>query len=350
MTGFIATAAPRHLTSWDDLDAVVADGYAGLTNDAVCYPPGFSRFTVNGGFFTFDDSGELASLTNLLSPDSLLDVPTWQVSVIETQLAARVWVITGSGGNAFHTNAVPTTFDPHAWVRAGYGQPPVYLTGAALSAWYASRDRARMGLRLTLIASNDWPTLRQAFASAATNTPSPHSLPPVAPADSNRLAFAGIESGTSHAAARLWLYTPTSQPVDLFTRASLLPATNRWTLLGTLEATAPFDRWDATPTAWMAFYHAARAGDGTDSDNDGLSDGRELLLFGTDPALVDTDNDGLSDFDELYNHGTNPCKADSDGDGVGDRVETERNRDPGKISYPVAADALGFRILTPVRE
>jgi hypothetical protein len=51
-----------------------------------------------------------------------------------------------------------------------------------------------------------------------------------------------------------------------------------------------------------------------DSDNDGLSDGREIEL-GTDPANPDTDNDGLHDGDEV-NRGTDPLNPDSNGDGI----------------------------------
>jgi hypothetical protein len=58
-----------------------------------------------------------------------------------------------------------------------------------------------------------------------------------------------------------------------------------------------------------------------DGDGDGLSDGREVLIHGTDPLLFDTDGDGLSDAEELEVHGTDPLLFDSDGDGMGDGSE-----------------------------
>jgi len=84
-----------------------------------------------------------------------------------------------------------------------------------------------------------------------------------------------------------------------------------------------------------------------DTDNDGLSDGDEEFVYGTDLDNPDTDDDGLldgtevdiaegtgcpnpldpdSDDDNLLDGdevaiGTNPCDADTDGDGVPDDVD-----------------------------
>ena len=50
-----------------------------------------------------------------------------------------------------------------------------------------------------------------------------------------------------------------------------------------------------------------------DTDGDGVADGDELNLYGTEPTLPDTDGDGLSDGDELFGAGTNPVEWDGDG-------------------------------------
>lgn len=73
-----------------------------------------------------------------------------------------------------------------------------------------------------------------------------------------------------------------------------------------------------------------------DSDRDGLNDGDEVDKYKTGPLNQDTDNDGISDGDEVLRYHTNPLAAspkpaaeqppapqpkDSDGDGLSDSDE-----------------------------
>ena len=69
--------------------------------------------------------------------------------------------------------------------------------------------------------------------------------------------------------------------------------------------------------------------DATDTDGDGLDDGSEVFVLGTDPLLADTDGDGLADGIEFL-LGTNPRQEDTDGDGVldGREVTTTPRSDP----------------------
>ena len=64
------------------------------------------------------------------------------------------------------------------------------------------------------------------------------------------------------------------------------------------------------------------------SDSDGLDDGQEVLVFATEPTLVDTDLDGLRDGDEVFLHGTDPARFDTDGGGQGDGSEIAAGQDP----------------------
>jgi hypothetical protein len=43
-----------------------------------------------------------------------------------------------------------------------------------------------------------------------------------------------------------------------------------------------------------------------DTENDGLTDGAEVNIYGTSPLLSDTDSDGLSDGAEVNTYGTSP--------------------------------------------
>src|SRR5829696_3319413 len=65
-----------------------------------------------------------------------------------------------------------------------------------------------------------------------------------------------------------------------------------------------------------------------DTDGDGVADGDEGNLYGTDPLVWDTDGDGLSDGEELFATGTDPVVWDTDGDGISDGEEVAAGTDP----------------------
>jgi len=87
-----------------------------------------------------------------------------------------------------------------------------------------------------------------------------------------------------------------------------------------------------------------------DTDEDGISDGQEVSVYGTNPLVQDTDDDllydggelvytsdplnpdtdgdGISDGAEVYIYETNPVVADTDGDGTPDGVEINTGTDP----------------------
>jgi RHS repeat-associated protein len=87
---------------------------------------------------------------------------------------------------------------------------------------------------------------------------------------------------------------------------------------------------------------------GPDSDNDGILDGDETDIYGSDPFEADTDDDGIEDGDELAywgadwdkdadNDGTvNLLDPDSDNDGILDGEEIDQGFDPtNPIHFPL---------------
>lgn len=80
-----------------------------------------------------------------------------------------------------------------------------------------------------------------------------------------------------------------------------------------------------------------------DTDDDGLTDGDEVLKYGTDPnnANGDADGDGLTDADEINSYNTDPNNADTDGDGLSDGDEVLKYRtDPNDANGDADSDGV----------
>ena len=71
-----------------------------------------------------------------------------------------------------------------------------------------------------------------------------------------------------------------------------------------------------------------------DTDGDGLTDGDEVLAWGTDPKKRDTDGDTLSDGQEVNDTGTDPLNVDTDGDGINDNLDTAPQQEPTPTETP----------------
>ena len=115
--------------------------------------------------------------------------------------------------------------------------------------------------------------------------------------------------------------------VDIFACTDL--SAGKWVLADTLTLDMQTNHVAWVDTA--STNHTVRFYDAWthhDSDGDGIPDGREVRLFGTDRHQWDSDSDGLSDFAELFVHGTSALNADSDGDGLPDGWEIQYGIDP----------------------
>lgn len=87
---------------------------------------------------------------------------------------------------------------------------------------------------------------------------------------------------------------------------------------------------DELPDGWE-LEHAGNlttlTGRSQDADNDGLSNELEYAN-GTEPTVADTDGDGLSDGDEVNVYGTNPLTNDTDSDEMPDAWEVAHGLQP----------------------
>ena len=112
-----------------------------------------------------------------------------------------------------------------------------------------------------------------------------------------------------------------------------LAATNAWQLIANLAHVG-----DPLLLQWSAWSDVGSfaAGDGAlDTDDDGLTDARELLLSLTNPQAADSDGDGLSDGAEFLQYASNPNRVDSAGDGLNDAWKVANGFDPGAWLDPI---------------
>ncbi len=89
---------------------------------------------------------------------------------------------------------------------------------------------------------------------------------------------------------------------------------------GNLSRSGPEDDDQDGLTTLLEFQNRTVPTD-PDTDDDGLNDGDEVLVYGTNPLNPDTDGDTLTDGDEVHIYGTSPTSADTDGDGWNDAVD-----------------------------
>lgn len=169
-------------------------------------------------------------------------------------------------------------------------------------------------------------------ASDLTDSSLPADIPPV-----TNLCLWGIERGDESVA--LGLAWPSSMlfangRIDVFGNHRL--TSGGWWRLAQLDvsravsnAVVEFAYADLPTNAMRttAFYRLASQ---DDADGDGLSDGVEEWVLGTDSRQADTDGDGIPDGEEI-DLGSSPLSADSDGDGI---------RDGDEVGYIRVADGF----------
>lgn len=90
---------------------------------------------------------------------------------------------------------------------------------------------------------------------------------------------------------------------------------------------------DGLPDGWELLYHLDLLDAGGDNGANGDPDGDQasnLIEYqaGVDPWNADSDDDGLDDGEEILLYETNPMISDSDGDGMDDGIEVNSGGDP----------------------
>lgn len=127
----------------------------------------------------------------------------------------------------------------------------------------------------------------------------------------SEIVFTGIERQETNDVIDVGLCIPDGiTNVDVFASTNLMMDGYPWVMVATnLSVITNSVVWSWTNVLETNVFMAAADGS-MDSDGDGLTDGREFYLFGTDMNLWDTDGDSYSDGEELQ-WGTDPLDIQS---------------------------------------
>lgn len=325
------------IDNWTSFDAWVATNRDCSRFAAALYPPGMSTVGDFLGVVVFDAQTlpELAALPT----EPILSVSARRIRFVETMDEPRRWIVLDATNAAVREVSPPASYETEGWIEDGFGSPPAWLSGDALSTWWNDRDPSRIVPSALLVEAEDWTNYVAALLERTSG--STNAVPrgdPVMPADTNRIAFAAFTAGGTNQPTG-WLYSPwPNRETALFRKVTLTDA--HWTPLASLVPGDSLAPWTDVPTSPVVpsggmlrgdaepatgFYAAAEVQ--TDSDGDGIPDGMELLAHGSSPYLVDSDGDGLTDADEILRYGTDPGTADTNDDGVPDGTAISKGLD-----------------------
>lgn len=245
-------------------------------------------------------------------------------------------------------------YNPFSWLELIH--PEYYALDADPNdlAWAeALYDPARMSVTYYLLAIDDVPAMAEAQLAALEqaefemNMMMGEELPePV----TNLVIFA-IEPTTNGIALGIGWPEDFTNKLEVFARSTI--AATGWAVISTnLSTSGTNSLWwvDATVTSNTStrFYRVGNADQ--DSDEDGLTDARERMMYGTDEASIDSDGDGLVDgysgqiatngypggahtnggiyVEGELTWGTDHNLFDTDGDDMGDGWEVANGHNP----------------------
>jgi hypothetical protein len=310
------------VSSTNDLHALAHATWTN-TQDLQIMPPGVGSIRHSIGVLAYDNAFEAAFLSQLTAVTNG-GIARFPVQAIETNTTPRSRIWLNAAGTLVQTTDIPAGYDWMQVARSAYGQPPPWLSGSELDQWYADRAPDRIRVVAELISTSDVPAYLAMLTNSIGSGWDGTTNIPLLTLYSNDLAFVKIErtTGVVHA----WVHAPASvSRIETYGSGNLL-IPDGWTMISALNyATDPL-YWSYPWADDLAILAAGNPA--IDTDSDGLSDARELLLYGTLAEVGDTDGDGLSDGAEINTYGLNAKNADSDGDGMEDGWEVANGLNP----------------------
>ena len=319
------------IANLDNLEDIVDTAW---TNNSLAkiIPPGDANYNNDFGVIGYEngfDTNFLASLITVTNGTGTNTFLLYPITVIETVIGSdrvrHYFSAVSANPTAVHTTTVVIADYPEEWIEDVYGDVPEWLSGNDLQEWYDDRDPCRQHVFCDLIITSSIPDYITMLSNAVASSYGGTNTNSLLTVYSNEIAL--VELDINAGAADLYLHAPADVPtLDLFKSTNLLE-TYGWTLPATLDHVMDPLLWTDSETHVLAFFSS---GNGSiDSDSDGISDAREIRMFGTNPHQADTDGDGLTDGEEILTYDLDPLNTDSDGDGIPDDEEVDLGTNPG---------------------
>ena len=348
----------------DSPEALVKQLSRAQTEFIILTPPGMTRLHQPYGMMSFDPKAFPEEFLKGLVYDVESGCPVYTITVQENPKTREIHIYNGNDEPIL--TLARDGYDPLWLVKLL--RPETYeakYTTSYRSRMEAWLDPARVEIELKLLpvdyidlyAENSIATLIDAVASLRSANPTGGMMMRSMQASSN-LVFDAIFKVSTGMCLVVSYPDAFTNRLEMFVSSNLLD--NGWSLLATNLLTAGTNTltWvDASATNGTVSCRFYAAGDAeTDSDGDGIVDGREIRMYGTDPASKDSDGDGLVDGysgvvttnaypggiatnGNLYVEGelswlTNPKVKDTDGDGMEDGWEVRNGHNPTDPNDP----------------
>ena len=259
------------------------------------------------------------------------------LQVRETVTEPRHRICLNAHEVVIRTNDVPSGYDWMQAVRLGHGDPPAWLPDMEREAWWAARDPARQQVGCDLVSAASLPAYLAMLTAGVVRVGSGLTNASLSDLYSNELAFVSVERADVGMQVRI--HAPGgAERLELF-RTSDPRDSRAWVLSALIEHSV--DPEIALVQIGDAGFVWAASEAGRDSDGDGLSDAREVLLHGTGTQTTDSDGDGLADGEEVWRWGLDATNPDTDGDWVADGMEVAQGYSPAD---PGDGPAPGFAL------
>ena len=297
------------MLSYASLDRLVRDYQLWQNFGVAISPPGTNTafYIQRGKFRVFDPTGFPTQVLSGLIPEIYREAGIVYRVTIGEDPETRDRVLYNAYGEEIWRQAPPENYDPWRYLR--YSRPwALTQNTVAAQRLRATYDPSRIWGEYLLMSVDDVPDYAASIASIIStnqaqtfNRMSMMSL--VAQYVPAPDAFVFTDFTYTNGVADMDIHLPdgTSCRVDIFSKTSLLTAF--WSLAATTATQSNTFHVQLACTWSNAFFRAGNAD--IDTDGDGIPDGREILMYGTDPTKTDTDGDGMSDDWELAN-GHNP--------------------------------------------